>query len=73
VKHVETAVSQVSVGPNDVVECFTPLLRIREVPGSIIGLETGYSEMLIRDSQVHFSSLIKLRLMDVTLLSALKR
>jgi hypothetical protein len=30
--------------PNIVVECLTLLLRILEVPGSILGQETGYPD-----------------------------
>jgi hypothetical protein len=38
------AFSKPEVPPNVVVEWVTPLLRIREVPGSNIAPETGYSD-----------------------------
>jgi hypothetical protein len=36
-------------GPEVVVECLTLMLRIWEVPGSDLGLETGYPDEGFRD------------------------
>jgi hypothetical protein len=33
------------LGPNVVVECLTSLIRIREIPGSDLGLETRYTDL----------------------------